>query len=127
MITNDKMWAESDLNDQNLQFNPEKDLAGPFDLGVALTGKKGKLIVIGNASFASDGLFEQQLNGDIFLNSVQWLASGETATLSIRAKEPENRRINLNPLQANAIFWIAMVVMPLVGFILAGLTWWQRR
>ncbi|NCS25039.1 MAG: ABC transporter [Microcystis aeruginosa BS13-02] len=127
MITNDKMWAESDLNDQNLQFNPEKDLAGPFDLGVALTGKKGKLIVIGNANFASDGLFEQQLNGDIFLNSVQWLASGETATLSIRAKEPENRRINLNPLQANAIFWIAMVVMPLVGFTLAGLTWWQRR
>jgi len=127
MITNDKMWAESDLNDQNLQFNPEKDLAGPFDLGVALTGKKGKLIVIGNASFASDGLFEQQLNGDIFLNSVQWLASGETATLSIRAKEPENRRINLNPLQANAIFWIAMVVMPLGGFTLAGLTWWQRR
>jgi len=83
--------------------------------------------VIGNASFASDGLFEQQLNGDIFLNSVQWLASGETATLSIRAKEPENRRINLNPLQANAIFWIAMVVMPLGGFTLAGLTWWQRR
>jgi ABC-type uncharacterized transport system involved in gliding motility auxiliary subunit len=67
------------------------------------------------------------LNGDIFLNSVQWLASGETATLSIRAKEPENRRINLNPLQANAIFWIGMVVMPLVGFTLAGLTWWQRR
>lgn len=127
MITNDKMWAESDLNDQNIQFNPEKDLAGPFDLGVALTGKKGKLIVIGNASFATDGLFEQQLNGDIFLNSVEWLASGETATLSIRAKEPKNRRMNLNPLQVNAIFWMGMVVMPIVGFTLAGITWWQRR
>jgi ABC-type uncharacterized transport system involved in gliding motility auxiliary subunit len=133
LMTNDKMWAESDLSSPNIQFDSGKDVAGPFDLGVALTrGGKGdtkesKIIVIGNSTFATDGLFEQQLNGDIFLNSVEWLTSGNNATLSIRAKEPENRRINLNPLQANAVFWLSIAVMPLLGFTLAGVTWWRRR
>jgi ABC-type uncharacterized transport system involved in gliding motility auxiliary subunit len=127
------MWAESDLSSANIQFDAGKDVAGPFDLGVALTrGGKGetkesKVIVIGNSTFATDGLFEQQLNGDIFLNSVEWLTSGDNATLSIRAKEPENRRVNLNPLQANLVFWLSIAVMPLLGFTLAGVTWWRRR
>jgi ABC-type uncharacterized transport system involved in gliding motility auxiliary subunit len=133
LITNDKMWAESDLSAPNVQFDSGKDVAGPFDLGVALTRggkantKESKIIVIGNSAFTTDGLFEQQLNGDIFLNSVEWLTSGNNATLSIRAKEPENRRVNLNPLQANAVFWLSIAVMPLLGFTLAGVTWWRRR
>jgi ABC-type uncharacterized transport system involved in gliding motility auxiliary subunit len=133
LITNEKMWAEKDVSSPNIQFDAGQDIAGPFDLGVALTRKASpphkdsKLIVIGNSTFATDGLFQQQLNGDIFLNAVEWLASGETGTLSIRAKEPENRRVNLTPLQANAVFWISIVLMPLLGFTLAGVTWWRRR
>jgi ABC-type uncharacterized transport system involved in gliding motility auxiliary subunit len=32
-------------------------------------------VVIGNSTFATDGLFDQQLNGDVFLNAVNWLGS----------------------------------------------------
>ncbi|WP_066426487.1 Gldg family protein, partial [Anabaena sp. 4-3] len=32
-------WAESDLQSEQLEFNPEKDLKGPLTLGVALTRK----------------------------------------------------------------------------------------
>jgi ABC-type uncharacterized transport system involved in gliding motility auxiliary subunit len=133
LLTNDKMWAESDLNSPNVQFDAGRDAPGPFDLGVALTRdargakKDSKLIVIGNSTFATDGLFGQQLNGDIFLNSIQWLTGGDNATLSIRPKEPENRRVNLNALQANAIFWLSIAIVPLLGFTLAGVTWWRRR
>jgi ABC-type uncharacterized transport system involved in gliding motility auxiliary subunit len=87
------------------------------------------MVVIGNSSFATDSLFQDPrvLNGDIFLNSVQWLASDDQQTLSIRPKEAKNRRINLTPLQAGMIGWMSLVIMPLLGLILAGVTWWRRR
>ncbi|MCF2151592.1 Gldg family protein [Desmonostoc muscorum LEGE 12446] len=33
-------WAESDLESEKLEFNPDKDLKGPLTLGVALTRKQ---------------------------------------------------------------------------------------
>jgi ABC-type uncharacterized transport system involved in gliding motility auxiliary subunit len=185
LITDNQMWAESDLKSEQIEFDETKDLPGPFDLGVALTRKlsetaskteaskeetttpapspspesdrekiestktpipspsplnenryknqpkksESRMVVIGNSSFASDSLFQDPrvLNGDIFLNSVQWLASDDQQTLSIRPKEAKNRRINLTPLQAGMIGWMSLVIMPLLGLILAGVTWWRRR
>ena len=88
---------------------------------------ESRLVVFGNSTFATNGWFEQQLNGDVFLNSVNWLAGGDEQTLSIRPKEPKNRRINLTPLQAGLISWLALLIVPLFGFVLAALTWWRRR
>ena len=127
LVTSGQMWAESEFNSE-LTFDPSKDLPGPFDLGVALTRTGGnKLVIIGNSTFATDGLFQQQLNGDVFLNAVQWLALKEPPTLSIRPREAKNRRINLTPLTASLVFWLSIVVFPLLGFLLAGISWWHRR
>jgi ABC-type uncharacterized transport system involved in gliding motility auxiliary subunit len=127
LVTSGQMWAESEFNSE-LTFDPSKDLPGPFDLGVALTRTGGnKLVIIGNSTFATDGLFQQQLNGDVFLNAVQWLALKEPPTLSIRPREAKNRRINLTPLTASLVFWLSIVVFPLLGFLLAGISWWRRR
>jgi ABC-type uncharacterized transport system involved in gliding motility auxiliary subunit len=84
-------------------------------------------VIIGNSRFISDGLFGQQLNGDVFLNAVQWLANSEQPTLSIRPKEAKNRRLNLTPLTANLLLFLALLFVPLLGFIGAGITWWRRR
>lgn len=140
LVTSDRMWAESDLESEQAQFDPSQDLPGPFDLGVALTrplpgpkpkkeGKEvqSKLVVIGNSSFATNQWFQEQLNGDVFLNSVQWLASRDEQPLSIRPREAKNRRINLTPLQARALGWLSLVAVPLFGLGLAALTWWRRR
>ncbi|MBD2741455.1 Gldg family protein [Coleofasciculus sp. FACHB-1120] len=88
---------------------------------------ESRLVVLGNSDFASDGLFEQQLNGDVFLNSVSWLSKQDEQLLSIRPKEVKDRRINLSQDQANLLGWIAVLIMPLIGFITAGLVWWFRR
>jgi ABC-type uncharacterized transport system involved in gliding motility auxiliary subunit len=127
LVTNEQMWAESDLKGEQVTFDPPADLAGPFDLGVALTRGSSKLVIIGNSRFISDGLFGQQLNGDVFLNAVQWLANSEQPTLSIRPKEAKNRRLNLTPLTANLLLFLALLFVPLLGFIGAGITWWRRR
>jgi ABC-type uncharacterized transport system involved in gliding motility auxiliary subunit len=90
---------------------------------------EARMVAIGNSTFATDSLFQDPrvLNGDLFLNSVQWLASDDDRALSIRPKEPKNRRINLSPLQANALGWMSSIIVPFLGLGFAGLTWWRRR
>ncbi|WP_424102670.1 GldG family protein [Moorena producens] len=145
LITNDRTWAESNPKQQPLELNPERDRPGPLILGVALSRKaegidqgtpqedgnkktsSARLVVYGNSNFATNGWFDQQLNGDVFLNTISWLSKQDDQVLSIRPKEQNNRRINLTAIQAELLGWTALLLMPLVGFTTAGLVWWQRR
>jgi ABC-type uncharacterized transport system involved in gliding motility auxiliary subunit len=132
--TGDQSWAEGDPEGENLQFDPVRDRQGPLTLGAALSRpanqgnkRESRLVVIGDSDFATDGLFNQQLNGDVFLNSVTWLSNRPNQTLSIRPKEPTNRRINLTPETSRLIALIALGALPLAAFSTAGVFWWRRR
>lgn len=140
--TSPESWAESNIQSQPLQFNPQSDRKGPLTIGYALNRvvsaepvansapktTQARMVVIGNAQFAIDGLFEQQLNGDVFLNSISWLSSQDNKqTLSVRPKEQKQRRLNLTPLQINFLGWISLVILPVIGFASAVLLWWLRR
>jgi ABC-type uncharacterized transport system involved in gliding motility auxiliary subunit len=91
------------------------------------TAKESRLVVFGNSNFAADGLFEQQLNGDVFLNSVSWLSQQDQQLLSIRPKEPKNRRIVISTLEANLLTIAAVFVLPLIGLGTGFVIWWKRR
>ncbi|MGK7931263.1 MAG: GldG family protein [Microcystaceae cyanobacterium] len=189
VLTDEQMWGESDLESEEITFDPNRDISGPFDIGVALTrtqkpeksenkssspqpntsptpqaeitpsptpnnspspdsnnsptpkaettpasnsgtdkqSKDAKMVVFGNSTFATDGWFDEQFNGDVFLNSVQWLATNTDEPLTIRPKQPANRRINLTPMKAGVIAWMSLVIMPILGLTLAAITWWIRR
>lgn len=133
LITNKQAWAEGRLDGEEIEFDPTEDIPGPLDIGVALNrqndkDKNSRLVVIGNATFATNGWFTQQLNKDMFLNTIEWLGGGETEPiLSITPKEPNNRRINLTVKQANILGWLALVLVPLFGFAIALITWWRGR
>ena len=88
---------------------------------------ESRLVVFGNSAFATDGLIELQLNGDVFLNSISWLSKQDEQLLSIRPKEPKNRRIELTPQQAGILGLTALGFVPLVGFGTAVILWWKRR
>lgn len=123
----------------DLEFDPDQSPVGPFVLGVALSRPMAetpdpeaatpetRLVVVGNSSFASDGLFNQQLNSDVFLNAVTWLGQQDDATLSIRPREATARRIVLTPIQQLSLSLVALFGLPLVGFVGAGVMWWRRR
>ncbi|TVQ46802.1 MAG: ABC transporter [Gloeocapsa sp. DLM2.Bin57] len=127
LITNEQTWAESRLDGQEIEFDPEEDIPGPLDIGVALSRDNSRLVVIGNTTFATNGWFKQQLNEDMFLNTIEWLVGESEEILSIRPKEPKNRRLNLTTEQANILGWLALVLVPLAGFLVAIITWWRRR
>ncbi|MEB3210889.1 MAG: Gldg family protein [Leptolyngbyaceae bacterium] len=88
---------------------------------------ESRLVVIGNSSFIVNGLVNQQLNSDVFLNSVAWLSQQEEQALSIRPKEVTNRRLTLNTQQWIIISLSAVVILPIIGIGGAIALWLQRR
>lgn len=102
-------------------------LPSPISTTSQPTAKESRLVVFGNSNFAADGLFEQQLNGDVFLNSVSWLSQQDQQLLSIRPKEPKNRRIVISTLQANLLTIAAVFLLPLIGLGTGFVIWWKRR
>jgi ABC-type uncharacterized transport system involved in gliding motility auxiliary subunit len=145
LLTSNQTWSESDTNSQESKFDPTRDRQGPLTLGVALsrrvdtltppnpsasptpTNAESRLVVIGNSSFATDSLFGQYINGDVFLNSISWLSKRDEQTLSIRPKQANNRRINLSLTQVRILILAALAIAPLIGFITGGILWWKRR
>ncbi len=129
-------WAHGNL-DQDLKFNPKSDRQGPLILGAALSRpaaaksdkqpSESRLVVLGNSDFATDGRFDQQLNGDVFLNSVSWLSQQDRQLLSIRPKQEKNRRINMTQTQATLLGWTSLLLFPVIGLGMAILLWWKRR
>ncbi|MDJ0795226.1 MAG: Gldg family protein [Calothrix sp. MO_167.B12] len=91
------------------------------------TNRETRLVVIGNSRFATNTWFQRALNGDVFLNSVTWLSQQDTQPLSIRPKEPKNRRINLTTAQAGLLTISSLIVLPLIGIIGAIGLWLRRR
>ena len=85
-----------------------------------------RLVVFGDSDFVTNGYLGIPGNRDLFLNSVNWLAQQENL-ISIRPKDPEDRRVSLTADQAKLIFWLSILIIP--GLILAGgvQTWWRRR
>ncbi len=109
---------------------PEEDLLGksPAEGDSKETPQnESRLVVIGNSSFATDGLFGQQLNGDVFLNSVNWLSKVDNPVLSIRPKEATNRRFDMTVSQQIFLTLLALVIFPLAGLVGAGTLLVRRR
>ncbi|MFK8181767.1 MAG: GldG family protein [Phormidesmis sp.] len=106
---------------------PEEELVaeGADTETPALTDSR--MVVIGNSTFATDGLFSQQLNGDVFLNSVTWLSKIDKPVLSIRPKEVTNRRFEITVQNQILLTLLALVVFPLGGLVSAGALWVKRR
>ena len=90
------------------------------------TPPETRLVVIGDSDFATNGVVGIQGNRDMFLNTVNWLAQQESL-ISIRARDPEDRRLTLTADQQRRLFWLSLVLVP--GFVLSTgvYTWWRRR
>ena len=130
VISDRQTWAESDLREEQITFDPEQDIPGPLNIAIASEREQpqpSRLVVFGSTIFATNGWFEQQLNGDLLLNSISWLVGEEQDVLSIRPREAANRRIVLSSLQVGIISWLALPIMPLLALITGTYVWWHRR
>jgi ABC-type uncharacterized transport system involved in gliding motility auxiliary subunit len=152
--TSKNSWAEVDIKRMMTSGQVERELdkgdkAGPVSLAAAVSAAatdapvppppadssskpadapkpETRVVVFGDSDFVTNGYLGIPGNRDLFLNSINWLAQQENL-ISIRPKDPEDRRVTLTSDQAKLIFWLSILIIP--GLILAAgvQTWWRRR
>jgi ABC-type uncharacterized transport system involved in gliding motility auxiliary subunit len=145
--TSPRSWAESDikslLTEQKVSFDESKgDKKGPISIAAAVsaaaTGETPKgeapdapkpetrVVVIGDSDFASNSVLGIQGNRDMFMNIVGWLSQQENL-ISIRPKEPDDRRVTMTAAQQANITWLSLLIIPGCIFASGVYTWWRRR
>ena len=86
-----------------------------------------RLVVTGDADFASNDLFNRTGGGDFFLNAVNWLTA-EEELISIRAKPPKARYLrSLSGTEERVVALTSIFAMPICVFILGIVVWFFRR
>lgn len=136
--TVEKLFETSDnsfatLNLKSADIRPSStDKKGPLTLGAAGTynvggtGGSGRFIVVGSSRWIDNSFLRFNGNRDLFLNMLNWMSSDEDL-ISIRPKDPEDRRLSLTARQMALVFYASVVAIPLV-IIAAGFgVWWRRR
>jgi ABC-type uncharacterized transport system involved in gliding motility auxiliary subunit len=135
------------LKKENWDFEPQKDRQGPFNLAVlvevkqpeakkpeadkaggkdaALGEKTAYLAVFGDVDFATNGYFNLSMNGDLFLNTVNFLAAEEKQII-IRKGDQKAQPLSLAGWQAWALFLLVLIFMPL-AMLGAGVGAYLRR
>jgi ABC-type uncharacterized transport system involved in gliding motility auxiliary subunit len=126
--TSGNSYATPNLNSQEIRINPDKDRKGPLTLAAAATvpGKNGRVVVVGSSGWVANNIVKFNGNRDFFLNMMNWLSSDEDL-ISIRPKEPEDRRLNLTRAQMSRIFYSSVILLPLIVIGAGFGVWWRRR
>jgi ABC-type uncharacterized transport system involved in gliding motility auxiliary subunit len=111
--------------------DPKKGKKGPLTLMAAgsYSGTKpGRFVVTGTSIWAVNSLAgSRQLgNRDLFLNTINWLASDEEL-ISIRPKTPEDQPLNVTGQRLTLMAWFSIVIFPLTVVLFGLATWWKRR
>ena len=130
--TSRNSFATTTLNSPEIRIDPNKDKQGPFTLAAAgtySTGKEnsqGRFVVVGNSRWVSNSFLRFNGNRNLLLNALNWLSSDEDL-ISIRPKEPEDRRISLTRAQFTMVKAFSQFMLPLVVIVGGVMIWWKRR
>jgi ABC-type uncharacterized transport system involved in gliding motility auxiliary subunit len=130
LLTSPRSFTIPNLEQKEVRFDPKTDTAGPLSLGVAANKAVGeqdaRLVVIGDSDFAANQWVGLQHDGDLFYNSIDWLAQDENL-ISIRPKEATDRQLVLTESQEAAMQWITLVFLPGIVLFAGAVIWWKRR
>lgn len=102
---------------------------GPFTLAAAgeynNDKTKSRIVVVGTSGFVSNTFLRFGGNRDMIMNMFNWLSQDEDL-ISIRPKEPEDRRLTMTARQINT-YGLYLLLIP-IFIIGAGIqVWWKRR
>jgi ABC-type uncharacterized transport system involved in gliding motility auxiliary subunit len=147
--TSANSWSERQLTDQEVTYDEGKDVAGPISIAAVVTvepteeetekkteeeteeereespTQEGRLAVFGDSDFATNRYYYLSGNGNLFLNTINWLAE-EADLISIQAKTASPRTIQLTATQGRILFFVSVIILPLVVLV-SGITVWVRR
>ncbi|MDL1971137.1 MAG: GldG family protein [Candidatus Desulfofervidaceae bacterium] len=131
--TSKNSWGETDLKTlkEGKATYDTQDIGGPVPVAVAAWSsndkdKKGfKMIVVGDADFVSNTYLQVSGNQDLALNLISWLTE-EQDLIAIPPKKVETTPLALSRRQAELVFWLPVVILPL-SIIGVGIGVYLRR
>ncbi|NLI32501.1 MAG: hypothetical protein GX422_06925 [Deltaproteobacteria bacterium] len=88
--------------------------------------KNAHLLVAGDSDFISNANFGLSGNGDLFLNMVNFLAEEETL-ITIEPRDKAGKPLLLSQGQARAMFWMVLVLVPLLVLVAGFAVYRVRR
>jgi gliding motility-associatede transport system auxiliary component len=124
--------ATSNLSSPSVNANDPKNKKGPLTLAVAGTynaGKEnsqGRFVVVGSSSWAANSFLTFNGNGDLAMNTLNWLSSDEDL-ISIRPKKDEDRRVTMTRAQLSWVRATSQFLLPLAVVMVGVSVWWNRR
>ena len=139
VLTTPSSWVEKEVKKPG--SNAGETTRGPLAIGAMLMAssplveeentqadreKLTRLVIIGDSDFSSNAHFQNGGNGDLFLNSVNWLAE-EEHLISIRPKQYSFRRLLISKNSVRFIRYSSVALLPILVMLLGGIVWWRQR
>jgi ABC-type uncharacterized transport system involved in gliding motility auxiliary subunit len=130
--TSDNSFATTQLAGASRKVDTSKGEVKSYAVAAAgeyRTGQpnnNGRFVVVGSADWAANYVFRFAGNRDLFLNMMNWLSSDEDL-ISIRPKDPEDRRITVSRSQMMLLRTTSQFLIPLAVIVAGVLVWWRRR
>ncbi len=87
---------------------------------------KASLVVVGDSDFASNEHFDSAGNGDLFLNSANFLV-GDVALINIRPRLQSRPELLATPNEFNVIRYTSWFLLPILMAMAGIFVWWTRR
>jgi len=127
--TSTDAWAET--SGDTIEFNKNVDITGPLTIIEVITkrigeNKKAKMVIIGDSDFASNSYLYHAGNLDLLLNTLNWLA-GKEEMIGIRNKPFERKQIELSIQNTRIVFYLCVIVLPILVVIAGVIVWLKRR
>jgi len=120
------------LDSDRIDPSDPKNKKGPLTIAAAGTYKtskdnsQGRFVVVGSSSWAANSFLAFNGNRDLALNTINWLSSDEDL-ISIRPKEPEDRKLTMNRAQVRWVGITSLLLIPLLVIGTGVSVWWRRR
>jgi ABC-type uncharacterized transport system involved in gliding motility auxiliary subunit len=120
------------LDSDRIDPSDPKNKKGPLTIAAAGTYKTGKensqgrFVVVGSSLWAANSFLPFNGNRDLALNTINWLSSDEDL-ISIRPKEPEDRKLTMTRAQVRWVGITSLLLIPLIVIGTGLSVWWRRR
>ncbi len=101
------------------------DIDSPESDGGSEQNRGERIVVLGDATFATNAQLQNVGNLTLLSNTLNWLAERE-ALVAIAPKTPESIRLSLTSSEMRRIFWFVVLGLPL-AVIAVGVAIHQRR
>jgi ABC-type uncharacterized transport system involved in gliding motility auxiliary subunit len=103
--------------------SPVRGRAAPVP--AAVTGRS-RVAVVGDSDFATNSFFHLLGNGNLFLNTVNYLAAQENL-IGIEPRTHDLPRVNLTNRQMKGTFFLSVILVPALLAVVGTAVWWKQR